>query len=140
MHRYRLHLAAVCQCCLLGALAGLADSGCGDEASCDLGAITRDLGGVGLIDCGVANAETADVDRCAVAAYRDGSTFRAIYERDDGRLQALVRAAGGDYLVLRQADDDSITRAECNGAQVVADGGRTYVECVDRGPFTTVCE
>lgn len=140
-HRYRLRLAAVWQCCVIAGV--FAHPGCADDDACDLGDISRELGGVGLIDCGISDSaeDTAAVDRCAVSAYAGGSTFRAVYERAQGGLEAIVRVAGGDYLVLRQSDDGgSVERADCASARVVDEAGRTYVECVDRGEFDPVCE
>lgn len=110
----------------------------GDE--CELDAVSRDVGGTGLIDCGIASpTDSSSVDRCALTAYRGNNTFRAIYEREDGGLEAFVHAAGGSYHLLRLAPDGNIERADCDGAVVVQEGARSYVSCEEPSEFEVVC-
>lgn len=102
------------------------------------------LGGPGVIDCGVASvddtSEIFDVDRCAVETYNARGTFRAIYEQEDGSLEAVVHAAGDTYHLLRvQVESTRIERADCGGAHVVQTDGRTYVQCDDPSRFAPVC-
>jgi hypothetical protein len=118
----------------------IATSGCGGDDDCDIEAQSRSLGGAGLEDCGIArNGDTSVVDRCAVTAFEGNKTFRALYELDDGRLQALVHAAGGAYLLLRESDD-GVERADCSGARSVRDDGRNSIECEDPTEFAAVCD
>jgi hypothetical protein len=138
MNPTRLHLAAdfayavVC----LFALTGL---GCGED-ECELNAVTRELGGAGLVDCGLATGDSSDVDRCAITAHRNGSTFRALYEREDGGVDVIMRIAGGDYVALRLVPEERrIEQATCDGGRVTVSGGRSYVECEGRGEFGLVC-
>jgi hypothetical protein len=119
-----------------------AAASCGGEDECEFDAITRSVGGVGLMDCGIASIEdTSTVDDCAVSAYQANHTFRAIYEQDDGGLEALVHAAGGTYHLIRlSGEDDSITRADCDGATFTQESGRRYIVCDDPEPFRAACE
>lgn len=114
---------------------------CGGEEGCDFDAETRDVGGIGLMDCGFARGDDASaVDRCAVTAYRMGITFRAVYERSDGSLDALVHGTGGYALLRTDADGSVIERADCEDAHEVQRDGRSFVECTDSGVFDTVCK
>jgi hypothetical protein len=115
--------------------------GCAEDGDCDIEAQSRKLGGAGLQDCGIAPAgDEGVVDRCASAAFQKNETFRALYELDDGRLQAFVHAAGDTYLLLRESEGrDGVERADCSGAMAVREGGRSYVDCVDPGPFEPIC-
>ncbi len=123
----------------MGGLLAPAGLGCGDD-ECELNAVTRKLGGVGLIDCGFATGDSNDVDRCAITAHRGGSTFRALYEREDGGVDVIMRIAGGAYVALRLVPEDrSIEQASCDGGRVTVSGSRSYVECEGRGEFSLVC-
>jgi hypothetical protein len=129
----------------LGRAGGLAlvlawvGAGCGGGDDCDIEAQSRAIGGAGLEDCGIARSDqTTVVDRCAVTAFEGNKTFRALYELDDGKLQALVHAAGGAYLLLREADS-GVERADCSGAHSVRANGRNYVECDDPTGFAPLC-
>jgi hypothetical protein len=128
----------------LAAIAGLASaaSSCAGEDECEFDSVTRDVGGVGLIDCGIASIEdTSEVDECAVSAYQAGQTFRAIYEQEDDGLEAIVHAAGGTYHLVRLSGDDRrITRAECAGASFVQEAVRRTIACDEPGPFSAACE
>jgi hypothetical protein len=113
--------------------------GCGsDDGACDIESKSRKLGGTGLTDCGIASpGETSTVDRCAVTAF---STFRALYELDNGDLEALVHAAGDTYHTLRQPPDETVVeRVDCGGAEVVTEGTRRYVVCTDPGTPREIC-
>jgi hypothetical protein len=125
-----------------GAAAWLsAGSACGGSEDCEFDTVLRDVGGVGLIDCSIAEVDDTDeVDACAVSAYQARMTFRAIYEQEDGGLRAIVHAAGGTYHVVTLSEDGRIARAECDGALVVQESGRRYIECNDPGEFRDVCE
>lgn len=103
--------------------------------------MTRRLGGAGLIDCGLATMDDPSVvDRCAVTAHGDGSTFRALYEREDGGVDVIMRVAGGDYVALQLvAEDGSIESANCDEGRIAVSDGRRFVECADRGDFSVVC-
>ena len=123
---------------VLTALAALV-TGCATDDDCTLEARSRELGGAGLMDCGLASTDdTGTVDRCAVAAFKARSTFRAIYERKDGMLEALVHAAGDAYLTLRETSS-GLERRDCAGAHVVEDAGRSYVECVEPSDPVAEC-
>ncbi len=115
---------------------------CAGEDECEFDAITRSVGGVGLMDCGLASLEdTSTVDDCAVSAYQANHTFRAIYEQEDGGLEALVHAAGDTYHLIRlSGEDESITRADCDGGIFTQEGGRRYIACDDPEPFRAACE
>ena len=114
--------------------------GCGGGDDCDIEAQSRTIGGAGLEDCGIAHGDqTTVVDRCAVTAFEGDKTFRALYELDDGKLQALVHAAGGAYLLLREADS-GVERADCTGAHSVRDSGRNYIECDNPTEFAPLCD
>lgn len=117
-------------------------SGCASELGCDLHGVTRKLGGVGLMDCGLGEQDnTSVVDRCAVNAFTARLTFRALYERSDGSLEAIVHGAGGHYYALRAAaDGDAVQQADCEGAEIVTDGSRKYVRCEGRGDFEPACD
>lgn len=140
MNPTRLHLASAFACAAIGATCAFGNAGCGDDA-CELDAVTRNLGGAGLIDCGLATMDDPGVvDRCAVTAHGDGSTFRALYERGDGGVDVIMRIAGGDYVALQLVGDDGrIERANCDEGRIAVRGARRYVECVDRGEFSIVC-
>src|SRR5687768_6916703 len=46
-------------------------SACASEDECEFEAVTRAIGGVGLMDCGIASVDDTDaVDDCAVSAYQ----------------------------------------------------------------------
>lgn len=117
-------------------------AGCAGDLGCDLDGTTRKLGGSGLMDCGLAEkGNTTDVDRCAVTAEQSRTTFRAIYVRKDGSLEAVVHGAGDHYYLLRASSDgDEVKRADCEGASVVTDGTRQFVECDEPGEFRKACE
>ena len=119
-----------------------AGSSCGGDDECEFDRVLRDIGGAGLIDCGIADfQDTAEVDACAVEAHAANQTFRAIYEQEDGELQGIVHASGDSYhLVTLAADGRTIARAECEDGLYTQAGARTYINCVDPGPFRTVCE
>ena len=121
------------------ALGALLVAGCKSEADCDIEAQSRKLGGAGLNDCGLAHGgETSVVDRCALQADQSGETYRALYEQPDGGIEALVHAAGGDYLLLRETKS-GVERAECNGAVVVQEPGRSFVQCKSPSDYEAVC-
>jgi hypothetical protein len=117
-------------------------AGCGGDDECEFDAVTRDIGGVGLTDCGIADRDDpSEVDECAVSAYRGNQTFRAIYEQDDDGLEAIVHAAGDSYHLVRlSGEDGTITRADCAGGQFVSEDGREYIACDEPGPFSVACE
>jgi hypothetical protein len=123
--------------CVLGAAA----ASCGDGSDdCDIEAQSRRLGGAGLQDCGIARGSSQSVvDRCAVNAYGRNETFRALYELDDGRLEATIHAAGDVYLKLRETDAGDVERADCGGGRVVREGTRSFVDCADQAPFEALC-
>ena len=132
---WRRQRARIVPCALGGALVmvgvgSLVLTACGGDDDCDLEARSRALGGAGLMDCGFAAAgNTSTVDRCAVTAFQGRSTFRALYESEDGGVEALVHAAGDSYFLLRETDQ-GIERIDCASARVATDGARSYVECV----------
>jgi hypothetical protein len=139
MQRIRQHNAAAFACAVLSALAVTA-AGCGED-ECELDAVSRRLGGTGLIDCGLAVGDPEDVDRCAVVAHGGGSTFRALYQREDGGVDAIMRVAGGAYVVLRfDAESGRIERADCEDGRITVGDGRTFVDCVDQSDYALVCE
>lgn len=110
--------------------------GCGDSSECDIETESRSIGGAGLIDCGFAEQDDrGDVDRCARSAFERDQTFRALYELDDGRLQALVHAAGGAYLLLQEGEEGGLERADCAGAELRSG----VVTCSDPASFEPVC-
>lgn len=116
--------------------------GCNDGTECNINSASRMLGGPGVIDCKVASAGESSqyVDTCAVETYNARGTFRALYERDDGTLDAIVHAAGDTYHILRmRAEANSVEQADCEGAHVVSVDGRTYVQCDDPTPFRVLC-
>jgi len=117
-------------------------AGCGGENECEFEAITREVGGVGLMDCGIASRDdTSEVDDCAVSAYQANHTFRAIYEQADDGLEAIVHAAGDTYHLIRLSGDGrSITRADCEGGLFVQEDGRRYIACDEPGSFRAACE
>lgn len=126
---------------LLGFSALLALAGACAEDECDFNSATRDVGGIGLMDCGIAGEDTSAVDSCAVMAHRQGAIFRAIYETEEGGLEAIVHGSDGEYSLLRiPAPNGPVERADCAGAEVVDEAGRTRVSCVNPGPFAVVCE
>jgi hypothetical protein len=119
--------------------------GCGGQTECNIDSQSRALGGAGLIDCGIASADDPPdifdrVDSCAVEAYQARGTFRALYQNQDGTLEGTVHSAGGTFhLVRSQADDAQVDRADCEGAHVVVEDGRTYVHCDSPGEFERIC-
>jgi hypothetical protein len=129
-------LVATATACALGAV------GCGDDEECELGALSRDLGGIGLNDCRIADEDSlAQVDRCAVMAYREGKPFRALYEQPDGGLDALVCEAGERCQLLSQSRiHGPIERFDCANSHVAEEAGRTYVACDEPGEARVVCE
>ena len=142
MNPTRLHLAAGFACVAIVATCAAGSAGCGED-ECELDAVTRRLGGACLIDCGLATGDPSEVDSCAVRENGAGSTFRALYEREDGGVDVIMRVAGGDYIALQLLPEDGrIERASCARGRVVTDmvSGRRFVECVDRGEFALVCE
>jgi hypothetical protein len=127
----------------LGAIAfiSLIGASCGEDDDCDVEAQSRTLGGAGLQDCGIAHGDDQGVvDRCVVAAHQKNETYRALEELDDGRLQAFVHAAGGGYFLLRDAEGGGVERADCEGARVVREGGRSYVACDRPSAFESLCQ
>jgi hypothetical protein len=119
--------------------------GCSGETECNIDSQSRALGGAGLIDCGIASADDPPeifdrVDSCAVEAYQARGTFRALYENQDGTLKGTVHSAGGNFYLLRAGtDDDHVDRADCEGAHVVVEDGRTYVHCDSPSEFERIC-
>jgi hypothetical protein len=144
MRRSAVGYSMVAGLMAVAAIAGLAiaASSCAGEDECEFDAVTRDTGGVGLIDCGIAPFEDpSEVDECAVDAYQAGQTFRAIYEQEDRGLEAIVHAAGGTYHLVRlSGDGQRITRADCAGATFIQEDGRRTVACDRPGPFSAACE
>ena len=127
--------------CVFGMAIALVSAGCGEEDDCDVEGQSRRLGGAGLQDCGIAHGDDQSViDRCALTAHQKNDTFRALYELDDGRLQAFVHAAGDAYLLLREGEAGGVERADCEGARVVRDGGRQYVDCDQPSAFEVICQ
>ena len=116
MNPTRLHLAAAFTCIASVATCATGSAGCGEE-ECELDSVTRKLGGAGLIDCGLAIGDPSNVDRCAVSANRAGSTFRALYEREDGGVDVIMRVAGGGYVALQLVAEDGRIEARqlCGG-------------------------
>ena len=140
MNPTRLHLAAAFACVATVATCATGSAGCGED-ECELDAVTRRLGGAGLIDCGLATDDPSAVDNCAVRENAAGSTFRALYEREDGGVDVIMRVAGGDYVALQRVPEDGrIERASCDGGRIANSSGRRFVECIDRGEFSLVCE
>jgi hypothetical protein len=114
---------------------------CGGDQECEIDAVSRDLGGAGLLDCGIApEDDTRTVDACAVMAHRSRQTFRALYERGEGRIEGIVHAVGDTYHLLRVTGDGAIARADCSGARVAQDGTRSHVVCDGDPAFEAVCE
>jgi hypothetical protein len=114
---------------------------CGGDDECEFNSVTRDVGGSGLVDCGIAHVDdTGSVDRCAVTAFTSNNTFRALYEQEDGDLLALVHAAGDTYHLLRLSEDGRIEQADCSGGSVQQEGTRSFVRCDDPSNFELVCE
>jgi hypothetical protein len=127
-------LAAIAFCTLVSA-------SCGEEDDCDVEAQSRKLGGAGLQDCGIAHGDDQGVvDRCVLDAHQQNNTYRALYELDDGRLQAFVHAAGDVYFLLRDAKGGGVERADCAGGRVVREGGRSSVECDQPSAFEAICQ
>jgi hypothetical protein len=127
---------------MLASLALVGSCGCGDEeGGCDIESRSRKLGGTGLIDCGIAGpGDTSTVDDCAVSAFQSRSTFRALYELENGDLEAIVHAAGDSYHTLRQPPDETVVeRIDCGDAEVVTRGTRRYVVCTDPGTPREIC-
>ena len=123
------------------ASAAIVLSACANSLGCDLDGISRDLGGAGLMDCGIASDDTSNVDACAVTAFRMRSTFRAIYEQPDGSLQAIVHAAGDSYYLLRASKSgDSVERADCQSASLASEGTRQFVQCEKPSAFREACD
>jgi hypothetical protein len=117
-------------------------AGCSGDPVCNIDATTRRVGGAGVMDCRISSDEesVARVDQCSVEAYQARATFRAIYRQEDGTLEAIIHAAGDTYHLLRtEVDGPGIEEADCEGAHVVRDQGRTYVHCDDPGEFTRIC-
>jgi hypothetical protein len=115
--------------------------GCGGQSECNIDAASRALGGAGIIDCRIAFIdEAAAVDQCAVETYQANGTFRALYELEDGTIEAIVHAAGGRFhMLVATADNTQVEQADCEGAHVRYAQGRTYVQCDDPAPFQRVC-
>jgi hypothetical protein len=127
-----LRIAALV-CCL---------AGCGGESECNIDTTTRRVGGAGVMDCRITTEQYSieRVDQCAVEAYQARATFRAIYRHDDGTLEAIVHAAGDTYHLLRtDADGPGIEEADCVGAHLVQEQGRTYVQCDEPDDFVRIC-
>jgi hypothetical protein len=119
--------------------------GCNGKTECNIDSQSRALGGAGLIDCGIASADDPSdifdrVDSCAVEAYQARGTFRALYENEDGTLEGTVHSAGGTFhLVRAPADDAHVDQADCDGAHVIVEDGRTYVHCDSPTAFARIC-
>jgi len=132
MPAYRVLLASASAAGMLG---------CANQHGCDIGGVSRDLGGTGLIDCGIAGSDPSDVDACAVSAFMMRSTFRAIYEKKDGSLQGVIHAAGDTYYALRaSAKGDAVQYAQCKSGSVVDQGTRTLVQCDKPGAYVAACK
>jgi hypothetical protein len=138
--RYRFVVAMRSDRVLLAAACALLLCSCADELGCDVDGVTRDLGGTGLMDCGIARSDIDAVDKCAVGSFRRRDTFRALYEKKDGSLSGIVHAAGDEYYAVRASSDgDQVERAQCEGASIVSKDGRSFVQCDKPGPFTKAC-
>jgi hypothetical protein len=141
LRRYRFVVAMAGDRVLLAAACALCLCSCSTDLGCDLDGVTRDLGGTGLMDCGIARAQVSVVDDCAVKAFRARSTFRALYEKKDGSLQGVVHAAGDKYYAIRTATDGGdVESAECKGGSITTQNGRTFVQCDEPGMFTKACK
>lgn len=116
-------------------------AGCANDLGCDLDGVSRDVGGPGLMDCGIAHPDDTDVvDRCAVTAFGRGETFRAIYEQSDDSVEAVVHGAGDHYYSLRSSSSgDHVERADCKGGSIVEDGSRRFVQCDRPSAFRKAC-
>ncbi|MDD9934339.1 MAG: hypothetical protein OXT09_12090 [Myxococcales bacterium] len=115
--------------------------GCSSDDGCDLDDYTRDQGGFGLMDCGLAFDDTSAVDACAVMALRQGGTFRALYETEDGGLEAIVHTSEGVYIQVRTpADGASLEQTPCEDGILIEEDGRSYVGCFEPGEAELVCE
>lgn len=140
LHRYRFVLAMRADRVLLGAACALLLCSCSNDLGCDLDGVTRDLGGSGLMDCGIARSDVSAVDACAVESFEMRATFRAVYEKKDGSLQGVVHAAGDKYYAIRASSDGGdVERAECKGASIVSQNGRTFVQCDKPGTYSKAC-
>ena len=115
---------------------GLVSVACnGDD--CDIDAETRELAGPGVTDCSVPGADASVIDSCVLRENASGHPFRALYEQDDGSLEALVLDGGGTYYLVRTpADGSRVERARCKGANVSS----SRVECDAPGDFHSICE
>ena len=122
---------------LLG-VASLVCFGCNNDP-CDISVVSRDLGGPGLMDCGVAAAVGASANQCAVDALRQDHTFRVFTEAADGELEGIVHAAGGEFFAQRTRGA-RVEQAACGGAEVVGASGAQRVECTGAGDYEVVCE
>lgn len=119
----------------------VAIASCNGDDECDIEAQSRKLGGAGLQDCGIAHdGNESVVDRCAASAYAKNETFRALYEIDDGRLQAIVHAAGDAYFLLREGEAGGVERADCADGMLVNEDGRRFVDCQGPSEFVAVCD
>ena len=122
-------------------ISALALASCNGDDDCNIETQSRELGGAGLQDCGIAHGSNASiVDRCAVDAYAMNATFRALYELDDGRLQAIVHAAGDSYFLLREGEGGGVERADCADGVVANQDGRRFIDCQDAGEFEPICQ
>jgi hypothetical protein len=117
-------------------------AGCANDLGCDLDGVSRDVGGTGLMDCGIAKPDKTDtVDRCAVTAFGRGQTFRAIYEQDDESVEAVVHGSGDHYYLLHSsAGGDHVERADCKSASIVDEGSRRFVQCEHPSAFRPACD
>jgi hypothetical protein len=139
--RYRFVLGMRARALLGAAVLLAALSGCSHELGCDIDGVSRDLGGAGLMDCGIASSDIDAMDKCAVANFRADKTFRALYEKKGGSLEGIVHAAGGKYYALRAAADGrDVERAQCKSASIVTMDGRTYVQCDKPAAFSKACD
>jgi len=115
-------------------------AGCSGDDSCDIESYTRELGGSGLTDCGLARPGNPDVvDGCAVMAHNQNKTFRALYANAEGEVEGLVYSSDRKLYDVRSVGS-TIERATCEGAVVIKDDGRVYVECDSPGERDVVCE
>jgi hypothetical protein len=138
--RYRFVVGLRADRVLLGAACALLLCSCSNDLGCDLDGVTRDLGGTGLMDCGIARSDVSAVDACAVQSFRARATFRAVYEKKDGSLQGVIHAAGDKYYAIRTSTDGGdVESAECKGASIVTEDSRTFVECDKPGAFSKAC-
>lgn len=138
--RWRFVVAMRADRVLFGAACALWLCSCTNHLGCDVDGVTRNLGGTGLMDCGIARSQVSAVDACAVQNFRARATFRALYEKKDGSLEGIIHAAGDKYFAIRtDVDGGDVESAECKSGSVVTDNGRTFVQCDKPGAFSAAC-